>query len=171
MFVDTNPDPSYVRDESISLPESARKRSASVSVASAEDYSSGEEEAANLVKKKVRIVEAPRDAMEANEDFVTLVFSDMEGEEDEEDDEESEAESGLEEEHLHSISRKIDPIVYQDTAQETADASDEDSDGGVDDDTDDDPDKTIQSTTKQIAENDGDSTGDTDDLADSSDSE
>lgn len=120
MFVDTNPDPSYVQDKSISLPSSSRKRTASDSIASTEEYSSGEEEAANLVKKKVKIIPVEKDEMQANEDFVTLVFSDMEGEDDDdEDDEESEVESGLEEDHLDSISRKRYPISYEDEHGET----------------------------------------------------
>lgn len=132
MFLDTNPDPKYVADESITLPLSAaaRKRSASVSVASAEEYSSGEEEAANLVKKKVKVVEVkPKDAMEANDDYVTLVFSDVDDtEEDDDEDDGSEPESGLEEEHLDSISRKIEPIVYGDEEDDEATEEEDDSD-------------------------------------------
>lgn len=138
MFLDTNPDPAFVADKSITLPLSAtaRKRSASVSVASADNYSSGEEEAANLVKKKVKMVEVkPKDAMEANDDYVTLVFSDADDtEEDEDEDDGSEAESGLEEEHLRSISRKIKPIIYKDEEDESDGAEDtDDSDADGDD--------------------------------------
>lgn len=149
MFYDTNPDPSFVRDDSLALPAGARKRSASTSVASAEDYSSGEEEAANLVKKKVKIVEVPvhhkpedKDAMQANEDYVTLVFSDVDDDDEEMllDEEESEAESGLEEEHLDSISRKIDPTVYDEgpTGEEEDDERTESSSEDEDEDEDDD---------------------------------
>lgn len=149
MFLDTNPDPAFVADKSITLPLSAtaRKRSASISVASAEDYSSGEEEAANLVKKKVKMVEVkPKDAMEANDDYVTLVFSDADDtEEDEDEDDGSEAESGLEEEHLQSISRKIEPIVYNDDEEESDEADDtEDSNQDDDNDTEEEANTTLK---------------------------
>lgn len=162
MFVDTNPDPSYVRDESITLPNSGRKRSASTSMASTEDYSSGEEEAANLVKKKVKIVPIAKDAMEANEDFVTLVFSDMEGDDDE-DEEESEVESGLEEDHLGSISRKIEPIVYDDEDEETDSASEDEDDGGGDlDDAQGVADTTLKSTSRTVNTKQDDDSDDSD---------
>jgi len=142
MFIDTKPDPAFVNDNKMDVPRIDRKRSASISVAS-EEYSSGEEEAANLVKKKIKVVDVPisTDAMQANEDYVTLVFSDMDDDDDDdgtEDDDGSEVESGLEEEeHLDSISRKRGPIVHtyiedahkqdknEDTAAASADSSEE----------------------------------------------
>jgi hypothetical protein len=142
MFIDTKPDPTFVSTDKAGIPRIDRKRSASISVAS-EEYSSGEEEAANLVKKKIKIVDVPisTDAMQANEDYVTLVFSDMDDDDDETEDDGSEVESGLEEEeHVDSISRKRGPIMHtyiedaqkqdknEDAAAAPADSSDEEED-------------------------------------------
>jgi hypothetical protein len=174
MFVDTNPDPSYVQDKSISLPDSSRKRSASNSIASAEDYSSGEEEAANLVRKKIKIVPIAKDAMQANEDFVTLVFSDMEGEDDEDEEEESEVESGLEEDHLDSISRKRYPISYHDGNGELNDTNDnenEDSEDGSSDEDATQADTTLRSTSKTAVESDNEESDESDELEDTSESD
>lgn len=175
MFVDTNPDPSFVKDESVSLPPNSalRKRSASVSVASTEDWSSGEEEAANLVKKKVKVVPViPKDAMQANEDYVTLVMSDVDDEE-EEDDEESEAESGLEEDHLDSISRKIEPAVYDNQSEAEESHNDDDEDTEEEDDSgsesgsaEDGPDTTLTLKSKIKAQSESDETDDSDDSDD-----
>lgn len=123
MFIDTNPDPAFARAAS-------KKRSASASVAS-EDASSGEEEvAANLLKKQKTVL---KDAMQANEDFVTLVFSDAEDNDGTSGDDGSEVESELDDIHIDGISRKIEALKdYLDDDDDAGDAEDEDSDEDTD---------------------------------------